>query len=99
VIALVTGLLFYASSVVRYTFGVITPKFSIASLFAFNYQTRSNQKTHGAGMAILGLGIIFVAVRAIRKSPARSHAEQVMVYILFGLGVIQVIIGLLALLI
>jgi len=99
VIALVAGLLFYASSVFRYTFGVITQRFSITSLVTFNYQTQSNQVTHGAGMAILGLGIIFVAARAIVKSPARSHAEQVMAYILFGLGVIQVIIGVFALLI
>ncbi len=74
--ALLAGALFYASSVIRYTFGGYSANFSLSALLSFQRGVSANQKSHGIAMLVLGLGMALAAVRRLTFLKERKHADN-----------------------
>jgi hypothetical protein len=96
VLALVAGVFAYASSVMCYTFGFFPLNFILRNRVKCSWGFFPRQASHGLFMLVFGLLIVLVAIRPLIISRGRKHIEKVLEYVLLGLGVLQFLIGLFA---
>jgi len=96
VLALVAGVFAYASSVMCYTFGFFPLNFILGNRVKCSWGFFPRQASHGLFMLVFGLLIVLVAIRPLYISRERKHIEKVLEYVLLGLGVLQFLVGLFA---
>ena len=95
--ALLVGGLFYANSVVCYTLGFFPLNPLFGNHLVCSWSATPYQASHGAAMLVLGLGMALIAARSILTSKARKPAEKGLEFALLCAGVIQAVIGIIAL--